>query len=156
MAVSRIPGPMGTSGLPQDLNDGTMIRALSPLPGPISMVPGPVAASSHLDSSTFISPKPVSRTTAAVHPLLRQGSRGPEVERLQRLINLRSQPSPGLKLDGAFGPLTLQALQQYQRGVLIPEDGMAGKKTWFHLLKGDTATLGGLKLEAQHPIELTA
>ena len=42
MAGSRIPGPLGTSGLTQDLNDGTMIRALSPLPGPIGIPLPPV------------------------------------------------------------------------------------------------------------------
>lgn len=39
MASARIPGSIGTSGLTQDLNDGTTIRALSPLPGPIGISP---------------------------------------------------------------------------------------------------------------------
>jgi hypothetical protein len=37
MAGARKPGPIGTSGEPQDLDDGTMCRALSPRPGPIRM-----------------------------------------------------------------------------------------------------------------------
>lgn len=39
MAGLRIPGPIGTSGLPQALDDGTMTRALSPLPSPIGILP---------------------------------------------------------------------------------------------------------------------
>lgn len=35
MAGARIPGPGGTSGQPQDIEDGTLIRGLSPLPGTI-------------------------------------------------------------------------------------------------------------------------
>ena len=35
MGGSRTPGPIGLSGEARDLNDGTMIRALSPRPGPI-------------------------------------------------------------------------------------------------------------------------
>jgi|GEM_PF-2546163 len=141
MAGSRIPGPIGTSGLRQDLDDGTMIRALSPLPGPIGMSPPLAAASSHFGSPALIPPKPVRRTEIPTIQLLRQGSRGSEVEKLQRLLNLRSQPSPNLKLDGVFGPVTFQALQQYQRGLSIPADGVAGKQTWYHLLKGDKATV---------------
>lgn len=36
MAGSRNPGPLGRNPGTQDLNDGTMFRGLSPLPGPIS------------------------------------------------------------------------------------------------------------------------
>lgn len=36
MAGSR-PGPLGTSGEPQNLNDGTMTRTLSPRPGSIGV-----------------------------------------------------------------------------------------------------------------------
>jgi len=52
MAGSRIPGPIGTTGEPQDLDDGTMIRALSPRPGPISMDYDPTRGSLHPPSLT--------------------------------------------------------------------------------------------------------
>jgi hypothetical protein len=39
MPNASIPGPLGTSGDPHDLNDGTMIRALSPQPGSIGIEP---------------------------------------------------------------------------------------------------------------------
>jgi hypothetical protein len=37
MAGARTPGPIGTSGRPHDLDDGTMALALSPRPGPIGV-----------------------------------------------------------------------------------------------------------------------
>src|SRR6059036_1449470 len=37
MAGSRNPGPLGRTGEVQDLNDGTMIRGLSPRPGPVGV-----------------------------------------------------------------------------------------------------------------------
>ena len=37
MAGSRKPGPLGLNPEVQDLNDGTMIRGLSPLPGPVGV-----------------------------------------------------------------------------------------------------------------------
>src|SRR5262245_22629738 len=50
-------------------------------------------------------------------PILRQGSLGPGVQRLQRLLNSRISPSPELTLDGHFGPRTFEVVLQYQRGV---------------------------------------
>jgi hypothetical protein len=73
--------------------------------------------------------------------VLRQGSLGSEVQKLQRQLNVRLAPSPKLAVDGIFGPVTLQAVQQYQRGVSIAADGVVGKQTWYHLLKGDKATV---------------
>src|SRR5262249_563009 len=62
-----------------------------------------------------------------------------QVGRLQRLINLRLAPTPPLRLDGLFGPLTHEAVLQYQMGVAIAVDGIVGRRTWYHLLKGDQA-----------------
>nr|WP_295456031.1 peptidoglycan-binding protein [uncultured Thiodictyon sp.] len=121
-----------------------MIRALSPRPGPIGISPPPVTAFHHPGSSTSTStpPRPArQKTEATTVQVLRQGSRGAEVEKLQRLLNLRSQPSPSLKVDGIFGSVTVQTLQQYQRGVSIAADGVVGKQTWYHLLKGDKVTV---------------
>jgi len=49
-------------------------------------------------------------------------------------------PSPKLAVDGIFDPLTFQAVLQYQKGVFIAADGVVGKQTWYHLLKGDKVT----------------
>ncbi|QSI78613.1 glycoside hydrolase family 24 protein [Niveibacterium microcysteis] len=45
MAGSRTPGPLGISGEAPDLNDGTLVRAPSPLPGPVGVAPAPGGAS---------------------------------------------------------------------------------------------------------------
>ena len=72
-------------------------------------------------------------------PPLREGNQGPAVKRLQRLLNSRLEPSPELAVDGEFGPLTHRALLNYQTGARINVDGIAGKETWFVLLKGERA-----------------
>ena len=61
--------------------------------------------------------------------VLRQGSRGKDVEGLQRLLNTRLAPSPALNVDGFFGPFTHQAVLPYQRGVRLTVDGVVGKQT---------------------------
>lgn len=38
--------------------------------------------------------------------VLRRGSSGPDVVRLQELLNKHLRPSPQLKVDGIFGPPT--------------------------------------------------
>lgn len=54
MPSARIPGPIGTSGRPQDLNDGTLIRAQSPRPGLTGM--DHASARSSLDQPVLLSP----------------------------------------------------------------------------------------------------
>jgi hypothetical protein len=63
------------------------------------------------------------------------------VQKLQRQLNVRLALSRNLAVDGIFGPVTLQAVQQYQSGVSIAADGVVGRQTWYHLLKGDKATV---------------
>jgi Putative peptidoglycan binding domain len=69
--------------------------------------------------------------------VLARGSKGHEVQKLQRLLNLRLASTPLLRLDGIFGLLTHEAVLQYQKGVSTAVDGIVGKRTWYHLLKGD-------------------
>ena len=61
-------------------------------------------------------------------PVLRKGSKGPDVARLQlALANLGFDPGPK---DGIFGPKTDAAVRAYQaaRGLVV--DGIVGPKTW--------------------------
>jgi hypothetical protein len=129
---------LGLNSEAQDLNDGTLIRALSPRPGPISAQQG---SSVNLRAKTSVTSAATSRKPAAKVQLqaLRQGRRGPDVKNLQRLLNVRLTPSPQLAVDGIFGPITHQGVLQYQRGLAIRVDGVVGEKTWYHLLKGDKA-----------------
>jgi len=58
--------------------------------------------------------------------LLREGSKGPEVQRLQRLL--------GIAPDGIFGPGTKKAVIKYQLSVNASADGIVGNNTWSLLL----------------------
>lgn len=61
------------------------------------------------------------------------GSRGPDVEQLQELLNKRLQHSPKLCVDGHFGPRTASAVRLFQASVGIGIDGVAGPHTWAAL-----------------------
>jgi peptidoglycan hydrolase-like protein with peptidoglycan-binding domain len=142
MAGSYKPGPLGRTPEIEDLNDGTLIRRLSPRPGPIGIRPSSIAdfrGNPPVSSLARRSPrKEASQTTLQV---LRQGSQGPEVNKLQRLINARLALTRNLAIDGVFGPSTHQAVIQYQQGVSLTADGIVGKETWYHLLKGDKVAI---------------
>lgn len=62
--------------------------------------------------------------------ILRHGDRGPEVERLQRLLN---DGGAGLSVDGIFGLDTEAALRGYQNAHGLVDDGICGAKTWAAL-----------------------
>jgi peptidoglycan hydrolase-like protein with peptidoglycan-binding domain len=62
-------------------------------------------------------------------PTLQQGSQGPEVRRLQRILvmmkNLEAKD-----IDGVFGPRTERAVRDVQRGADLDVDGIVGPRTW--------------------------
>ncbi len=62
--------------------------------------------------------------------VLRQGDQGPAVEDLQRRLNARLDPSPGLAVDGDFGPATRAALIRFQREHDLGTSGAANAATW--------------------------
>ena len=53
-------------------------------------------------------------------------------EKLQRYLNLAGA-SPKLVVDGQIGPLTKQAVRQFQQRAGLAVDGIAGEKTWAAL-----------------------
>lgn len=57
--------------------------------------------------------------------LLKRGSRGDDVKRLQSALNLIA--------DGIFGPLTEEAVKDYQIHHNLTVDGIVGNKTWNSL-----------------------
>jgi putative chitinase len=68
-------------------------------------------------------------TTPAARPattILRRGSRGPEVQRMQQALKLSA--------DGIFGPGTEAALKSWQRANGLTADGIAGPATLSRLL----------------------
>ncbi len=76
---------------------------------------------SHFDQGT--------KTTAKA-TLLTVGDSGETVEDLQRTLNARLKPSPGLSIDGNFGPNTQAALRQFQNERLIAVTGITDPATW--------------------------
>ena len=65
-----------------------------------------------------------------MHILLRQGSTGSEVKRIQKLLNDHLHLQPPLRMDGIFGPLTEHAVRQYQLRTGLVRDGVVGLNTW--------------------------
>jgi peptidoglycan hydrolase-like protein with peptidoglycan-binding domain len=71
--------------------------------------------------------------------MLRKGSSGPEVSKLQQaLIGAGAQ----LKADGSFGPATHAAVVELQKGAGLTPDGIVGPKTWGALGGGGGGAAG--------------
>lgn len=79
---------------------------------------------------------------------LSSGSSGPEVVRLQQLLNTKLKPSPNLQGTGQFGPNTREAVLRFQRQMKLDVDGIVGPKTW--------AALGVGTFHQNDPIAITA
>jgi Putative peptidoglycan binding domain len=65
--------------------------------------------------------------------ILKHGSRGEDVRKLQKLLNARGLCPEPIALDGVFGPTTLDAVKRFQRESHLPVDGIVGGKTWDRL-----------------------
>lgn len=63
--------------------------------------------------------------------LLTKGSRGEEVKRLQRALNLIP--------DGIFGVVTEDAVKAFQKAHGLKPDGIVGEKTWAVIIPNETA-----------------
>ena len=74
---------------------------------------------------------------------LRIGSRGFDVAVLQTQLNLKGAPSPNLRVDGMFGPVTRAAVIAFQQRARLSPDGIVGPLT--HAALGQ-----GLTLSAAH------
>jgi cell wall-associated NlpC family hydrolase len=85
-------------------------------------------ASAHETSTTASSTSATATASASSSGLLRQGSSGPEVSRIQSAL--------GISADGVFGPATKAAVISYQsrNGLLV--DGIVGPQTRGALFGG--------------------
>lgn len=63
--------------------------------------------------------------------IIRVGLKGEDVKKLQILL--------GVKPDGFFGGLTLDAVEKFQRLNNLDDDGVVGPKTWSVLLSSEPA-----------------
>ena len=64
---------------------------------------------------------------------LRVGAFGTRVEFLQRTLNARTEPSPGLGVDGDFGPATEAAVRKFQEANGLTVTGIADAELWEKL-----------------------
>lgn len=66
----------------------------------------------------------------AQRKVLSLGSTGIQVETLQRTLNVRLKPSPGLSVDGDFGPATRLAVIRFQESRQLKNDGVVDHDDW--------------------------
>jgi len=71
------------------------------------------------------------QTWSALIVTTQQGSTGPAVEAVQRQLNTNGQ---SVSVDSNFGPLTKQAVMNFQRDEKLQVDGIAGPLTWQSLV----------------------
>ena len=65
--------------------------------------------------------------------ILKHGSRGEDVKRLQKVLNARGLYPEPIVINGIFGPKTLSAVKEFQRQQSLRADGVVGGKTWDRL-----------------------
>ena len=66
---------------------------------------------------------------------LKKGLQGSDVELVQYFLKTLPEPigTPGLKVDGVFGPATEMAVMKFQRYFKLEVDGIVGKNTFLFL-----------------------
>jgi N-acetylmuramoyl-L-alanine amidase len=77
-------------------------------------------------------------TKASTEPMLRFGSKGDAVKKLQTLLNkhgVKGRNGRSLVVDGIFGSNTLTAVRRFQYRAGLVVDGIVGPKTWAALKK---------------------
>jgi serine-type D-Ala-D-Ala carboxypeptidase (penicillin-binding protein 5/6) len=67
---------------------------------------------------------------AHVAQTLQSGANGDLVQALQRTLNARIKPAPGIGADGDFGPETEGAVKKFQRQEHLEESGVVDANTW--------------------------
>jgi D-alanyl-D-alanine carboxypeptidase (penicillin-binding protein 5/6) len=67
---------------------------------------------------------------AIVAQKLEIGASGDLVEALQRTLNARIKPSPGIGTDGDYGPETESAVKAFQKQEKLKADGVMNAETW--------------------------
>lgn len=72
--------------------------------------------------------RPEAAVSTASMPVLRAGSAGAAVAKLQKLLGMGDVPA-------AFGPRTLAAVKKYQLANGLEPDGVVGPATWASLLR---------------------
>jgi N-acetyl-anhydromuramyl-L-alanine amidase AmpD len=81
-------------------------------------------------------------------PLLRLGSEGWQVKRLQRMLRARGLYPEPAKIDGDFGEITEAGVKAFQEFADLGPDGIVGPLTWQALAAAD------VKLPVAAPVSL--
>ena len=97
---------------------------------------------------------PGGKGTADAQPFLAKGATGDMVEVLQRTLNARMKPSPGLSVDGDFGSGTEGAVLRFQRENKLEVSGQVTAIMWKKLAplvtkEGPVATPAVIKAKLQ-------
>ncbi|MEN1679291.1 MAG: serine hydrolase [Planctomycetota bacterium] len=77
----------------------------------------------------FVNPTEAANAAPAAR-VLKVGDAGLLVEALQRTLNARTKPSPGIGVDGDFGPNTAGAVRAFQKQAGVEATGEVGPDTW--------------------------
>jgi uncharacterized protein (TIGR02594 family) len=83
--------------------------------------------------------------------MLKLGSKGADVERMQTLLNSLLQPSPRLTVDGDFGKKSHEALIRFQTSRRLTADGVVGPATWKALGQKPEPVATVVKVRANTP-----
>ena len=86
--------------------------------------------------------------------LLAIGSAGPQVKKLQEVLNFVDGTAPPLAVDGIFGPLTRNRVTAFQGRVNLQQDGIAGPLTASALFTAALAVLSPAYLFGPTPLEM--
>jgi putative peptidoglycan binding protein/CHAP domain-containing protein len=122
----------GTGGSQGD-GDGVFLRrrVISARAAAFVRIPGEVRG----DATAAVTPDRslASAKQQPATPMLKRGSKGPEVKRLQRLLRIAGVfPAPAA-IDGDFGDLTYTAVYGFQAAHGLEKDGVVGPLTWAAL-----------------------
>jgi D-alanyl-D-alanine carboxypeptidase (penicillin-binding protein 5/6) len=70
------------------------------------------------------------KEVAIIGQKLESGASGQLVEALQRTLNARIKPAPGIGVDGDFGPETEEAVKKFQKQGKLEASGIVNAETW--------------------------
>lgn len=84
-----------------------------------------MSGSSATPAKPTVTSKP---NTTPHHPLLKRGSRGAAVTKLQTILSRKA--GGGIVIDGIFGPSTERKVRLLQRMFKLKVDGIVGEATW--------------------------
>jgi predicted amidohydrolase YtcJ len=105
----------------------------------MTMVGGEVAWCAPASEPLCLGALPPATDAGQGWPVLQVGSGGPEVAALQYLLRHHGLAIP---VDGLFGPVTEQAVMDFQSQQSLATDGRVGEATWEALVRGVVLQVG--------------